>query len=472
MSTDPQQRKITLFGNFGTGNLGNEATLQAMLYNLRRYLPKTEISCICPCPENTASSYRISAFPIRAPFPIRKMLHAWRTNDRVMEQSKKSSAEIPMGARHLSKAYAMLRTFTYPFLEPYRWFKAIASLKGSDMLIMTGTGMLGDFGISPFSLHYDILMWSIIARLCRCKLLFVSVGGGPIRHPLSRYFVKAALALAHYRSYRDAFSKSYLEDIGFDAKDDAIYPDLAFSLPRLMVRANQDHDGQGVVIGVGLMNYYNRLARSGSDETTYRDYIAKLAAFIVRLLEHKFTVRLLIGDVVYDAGVKEDLKKLLEKCRLKYGEGRIIDEPTSSVEELLSQLASVDVVVASRFHNVLLALMLRKPVVAISYHEKFEPLMRGVGLAEFCQDIEHIDIEELIAMVDRLRGNLRTFKPQLARETEAYRIALDEQYNRIFKVFSVVSHGRDTAASHDSITSSTEFAGWKSVECLTSRSGG
>jgi polysaccharide pyruvyl transferase WcaK-like protein len=54
------------------------------------------------------------------------------------------------------------------------------------MLVMTGTGMLGDVGILPFDLHYDILKWSIMAKLRRCKLLFVSVGVGPMRHPLSR----------------------------------------------------------------------------------------------------------------------------------------------------------------------------------------------------------------------------------------------------------------------------------------------
>ena len=68
------------------------------------------------------------------------------------------------------------------------------------------------------------------------------------------------------------------------------------------------------------------------------------------------------------------MKAALEERGLSYEESGIIDEPASSVDELLSQLSSVDIVVASRFHNVLLALMLGKPVVAISYHEKFQGL--------------------------------------------------------------------------------------------------
>ena len=72
MRPDATRQRIALFGNFGTGNLGNEATLQAMVCNLRVHMPNAEISCICPRPEDTALQYNISAVPIRAPFPIWK----------------------------------------------------------------------------------------------------------------------------------------------------------------------------------------------------------------------------------------------------------------------------------------------------------------------------------------------------------------------------------------------------------------
>jgi polysaccharide pyruvyl transferase WcaK-like protein len=347
------------------------------------------------------------------------------------------------------KVFAILRTLlricAYPLLETDRWYKGIARLKGSHFLIMTGTGMLGDD-----ALHYEIFRWAIIARLCRCKLLFVSVGAGPIRHPLSRCFVKVALALADYRSYRDASSKDYLAAIGVDVKNDAVYPDLAFSLPSAFVSANQDHGRDGVVIGVGLMNYYDRSGRSGNDETIYRDYLGRLASFVVCLLERKYTVRVLIGDIVWDEGVRQDLKAALEERGVRYEDGRIIDEPAFSVDELLLQLSAVDVVVSSRFHNLLLAVMLGKPVFALSYHEKFQPLMSGVGLGGFCQDIEHINVDELIGKVVGLHKNARGIKLQIAQETEGYRVALDEQYERILKVLSrPISKSRKITAAVD-----------------------
>ena len=405
MRIDSTRQRICLFGAFGVGNLGNECTLQALLYNLRKYMPTAEISCVCSGPKEVASNYHISAFPIRdSPLPSVK--------NRAVRLLRRIFVGIPIELR--------------------RWFRAFRTLKGVDMLVMTGTGMLGDVGISPFGLHYDILKWSIIAKLRRCKLLFVSVGVGPISSPLSKVFVKTALALADYRSYRDGFSKEYLEGLHFDTKGDNVCPDLAFSLPTTMIPSSKSHDGHATVIGVGIIMYSQRRANLGNDESAYRNYIKKLSAFVTWLLEQRYTVRLLIGDAVYDHRARQDLRSVLEVAGIDYAQGKIIDEPASSVAEVLSQLASTDLVVASRFHNVLLALWLNKPVMAISFHEKVDSLMSGVGLSEFCQDIEHIDTNKLIAQFIALQQNAENLKSQIEQKGEAYQVALDEQYEHIF----------------------------------------
>jgi polysaccharide pyruvyl transferase WcaK-like protein len=447
MKSDPTRPRIALFGNFGAGNLGNEATLQAMVHNLRKLLPNAEISCICSGPENTASTYNIAAAPIRAPFPLWGLATPPGEHGEPAEEANGSGSKTTTIKPHRrSKIFVglrvPLRVCAYPWLETYRWLKGIVRLKGNDLLIMTGTGMLGG---ADRALHHDIFRWAVIAKLCRCKLLFVSVGGGPIRHPPSRRLVKAALALADYRSYRDASSKDYLAAIGVDVRNDAVYPDLAFSLPSTVMPVDHDPGRAEAVIGVGVMNYHDRSIGSWNDETMYQDYLGRIATLVSRFLERGHAVRILIGDVAYDQDVRQDLRRALQERGVNYEDGRIIDEPPYSVDGLLSQLSAVDVVVSSRFHNLLLALTLGKPVFAVSYHEKFQPLMDGVGLGGFCQDIEHINVDELIENVDRLQGNMASIKRQIARETESYRTALDEQYGRILKVLSDPSQEITTA---------------------------
>ena len=60
---------------------------------------------------------------------------------------------------------------------------------------------------------------------------------------------------------------------------------------------------------------------------------------------------------------------------------------------------------ATRFHNVLLALLLNKPTIAISFHHKCTSLMSQMGLSEYCQDINRLDSGTLIAQFSHLQQN-------------------------------------------------------------------
>jgi polysaccharide pyruvyl transferase WcaK-like protein len=402
---------VSLFGNFGTHNLGNEYTLQAIIHNVRKYLPDAEVNCICTSPREVTASHKVPAFPI---------------SDRLVKSAAGRRASGGAVAKFIRRLFLRLP------MELSRWIKAFRTLKGTRMLVMTGTGMLGDFGIGPFDLHYEILKWSLLAKARRCKLLFVSVGAGPIAHPLSRSIVRWALSLADYRSYRDDFSKQYLARIGFDTGDDFVYPDLAFSLkPEPSASPRRTRNGR--VVGLGLMDYYGNDPTGKSSEATYQDYLEKVTAFLAWLLERKYTVRLLIGDATYDTRVRGDVIGKLRETGFSYQERQIVDEPVASVEELLAQLAATDAVVATRFHNLVLALMLGKPVVALSYHEKISSLMAGAGMAEYCQSIRGLEVDSLVQRFLKLERNSRILESSLQTTVEKYRETLDEQYLRIFR---------------------------------------
>lgn len=408
-------KKIGFLGLFGQQNLGNDCALQAILCHVRKYLPDAEVLCICTGPEDISVRYNISTFPIRV------------MSDKVWP------GQLNFFLKLLRKVFIRIP------MELLHWVKAYKALKGTHMLVFPGTGLLIDYSTSPFSYPYYVFKWSIIARLHRSKLLIVSVGAGPIYHPLSRWFIKLGLSLADYRCYRDGFSKQYIEGIGFETKRDLVYPDLAFSLPRAVMPECNNRDRQRPVIGVGLLDYYGQGSlrpsnlRRTSGEEIYSNYLNKVGAFMTWLLENKYTVRVLIGDILYDSSVKQDLMDLLKKHESSFEEGQIINEPIFTVEQLLSQLAGTDIVVSPRFHNIVLALMLNKPVISLSYNEKFDALMNEFGLAEYCQGIDHFDVDKLIEQFIKLEKNAENLKPRIKQKTEEYRRALDEQYAFIFK---------------------------------------
>src|SRR6266446_4255952 len=71
-------RKIAFYGLFGQQNWGNECTLQAIIYNARRYLPDAELRCFCTGPHETLL----------------------RHNIRDAGEAKASAGQVPPGALH------------------------------------------------------------------------------------------------------------------------------------------------------------------------------------------------------------------------------------------------------------------------------------------------------------------------------------------------------------------------------------
>ena len=406
---------IAFLGDFGTHNLGNECTLQAAIQHVRSCVPEAVLSCICPEPTWTAAARRMPA-----------VLLSYR-----YARAAQSRAPRPSGnalSRFLTRVL-----FRLP-LELLEWVRALRALKGTGTLVMTGTGMLSDFGTGgPFGLHYQLLKWSVAAKLRRWRVLFLSVGAGPIEPALSRWMVKTALSLADYRSYRDRYSREYLESIGFDASRDPVYPDLAFSFRPCAARAGESAGEGGRTVGLGLMEFRGLRDTPDGGVQIHAEYIQRVSAFARWLLESGHTVRLIVGDLSYDTGVKKELYDTLRRTQARYRPEQIIDEPVTSVDELWAQLARTDVVVATRFHNLVLALMQERPVLALSYHPKIQSLMADMGLQDYCQDVATLDVARLIEQFRSLELHAPTIRSAIARQTAEYRRSLAEQYQRVLR---------------------------------------
>jgi polysaccharide pyruvyl transferase WcaK-like protein len=180
------------------------------------------------------------------------------------------------------------------------------------------------------------------------------------------------------------------------------------------------------------MLYHSRLSADAHRDETYAAYLTHLATFVEWALAHDYDVRLLIGELS-DKPVIEEFKRLLKDRTPAYDEGRILYEPVVSVEDLLAQLAETDAVVATRFHNVLLSLVLNKPVISISFHQKCTSLMRDMGLQDYCCDIKRLDAKWLIDTFSQLQKNSETLRGSIGVKVAARRQALDEQYGLIVR---------------------------------------
>jgi len=391
---------VAFWGNFGTRNLGNEVTVSAAVEAVRRRRPAARLELVCTAPADAGPRHGLPASSLRS----------WST-------APSPPASLPL---------RLLRRAAREWRE---WGSALRKTRELDTLVMTGTGMLTDVGEGPLGLPADLFRWALAARVGGCRVVFLSVGVEPLRHPLTRALVRGALALAAHRSYRDRQSRDRLVSAGIPVSGDPLAPDLAFSLPP--VRTEATSPGAVRTVGVGLYDYRSRGVAGGEDARAYRRYLEQMAELVERLVARGDRVRVLIGDNTYDEPVLADFRALLA-ARGRVPAGRVEDTPAESFESLLGQLSRVDLVVASRFHNVLLALMLGRPVVSLSYNEKNEALMEAAGLAGHSRPLEALEVDwvlERLASLDVRRGALRA---SLLDAADRWRAELETQYDRVF----------------------------------------
>lgn len=410
---EERKRGIWLFGHFGLTNFGNESTLQAFLFHIKRVLPNSTITCICTRPEATANAYGISTLPIS-----RTIISAWTPESRLGKMLRSLLIGVPC--------------------EIYRWLDGLRTLRRGDIFAVPGTGLVSDaYGLTGWG-PYNLFKWSVIAKIRGCKLIVVSVGAGPLYGRLGRFFAKSALALADFRSYRDASSFAYLKGIGFERPRDRVYPDLAWGLPvsrSIGNGAGVRHEGNGEprrVVGVGVMLYAGKYSVEHPEDAIFQNYLDKLVTLIEWLLARGYNVRLLIGDFC-DRPVVEEFKELLKKRLPEQGAYRVLYDDVETVDQLLAQIAEAEFVVVTRFHNVLLSLLQEKPVVAISFHHKVVSLMASAGLSEYCLDINRLEEEELISKALQTEHNADRLVQQIKEHTQVCRAALDEQYEQIVR---------------------------------------
>jgi len=177
------------------------------------------------------------------------------------------------------------------------------------------------------------------------------------------------------------------------------------------------------------MGYYGWSNDPRRGSKTYETYLEGMAVFVAWLLkERRCAVRLLIGEVGTDEKAVQDLRAKLAKL----GIANAVELPKiDAVDHLVAQIAQTDVVVATRYHNVVLSLALCRPVIAIGYADKFAALMADAGLADYCQAVETLDVQLLMNQFDRLIAQAPDLMDRLTERVGLYREAVADEFQRM-----------------------------------------
>lgn len=435
ISSSGLRRKIGILGHFGNKNLGDEAIVASLIQNIRLRYPNAEIVCFSANPQDTKERHGVAAFPVRRmdkPPDISPQAFSSESGSRFGAQAKTALKKVPFVYSSLKALYNAARKVAGAVKEVGFLRKSARSLKDTGLLLIAGSQQLSDHYGGPWGFPYTLFKWSLLARLRGTKIAFVGLGAGPIGSPLSRFFLRRALSLASYRSYRTAASREVVGPI-HGAINDPVMPDSAYSMHVSQAPAARRISVQPVV-GINPVPYYDGRYWHESNPAIYAAYVQKMAHFADWLIERGYKIWLFPTQLVADPLVITDIKAAM-KAAAGHDRGNcFVDRPVTGLEDLVASMASADFIVANRFHGVIVPFLLCKPVLALAYHKKTQEIMEQMGLAQYCLDADTFHLESLKQGFLSLEANRENLVRQIAPKTTQHRRILDGQYESLCRL--------------------------------------
>lgn len=343
-----KQMKAAFHGGYGMNNFGDDLFLQILL----RYFSK---------------NFHFDDFVIFASFPenINKMF----LND-----------EFSDNIRAIN-----MRDF----------LKVVKEIAKSKVLVL-GPGEIGSCKYKYEIKNVVYLLFLVVtAKLFCTKIVFLGIGHTKPAYLLGGISKRIYYSLSDCIIVRDESSYGYLSKY----KNAYSLPDVAFLLPHVLgiLPAQIDKRTKGVTLILRNLEFMDK------------NFDKKYANLLGMLVKNGIPVTLLILSKVpvhnsFEARVADDrvlVDQIISKINKKYSEKINIMEfevwNILNVYKVLDVIGSSDVVVSNRLHGCILAALLSKKTIILSYAKKMNMYAKQIGLEkEYLMDIEKNELNETL----------------------------------------------------------------------------
>lgn len=418
---------IGILHHIGGGNLGDDATFDAVMDNIKTRWPDAAIVALSMNPQDTESRHGVPAYPLR-----RRVwsISSSSTQPAASKRTLRSILKRIPVARWLVRAgYTM--TLRYP-IEVARELVFLAQarrwMKDLDLLVIGGGGQMTERD-GAWAFPYTLWKWTSLAKSCRVPCVFLNIGVGPISRTWAKFFSRRALSIADYVSFRDTASQMLARKIGYSGPS-YVFPDIAYSLnpprvaPQQTLHAARPIVGfSGVSPGEPADNPHDARVQASNE------ILIKSCAVLDSLLSRGFSVRLFGTDIGVDGLANEGIVSLLRQSGT-------VALPTicavNSVSDLLNELSEMDYVITCRLHGIIFAHLLNKPVLAISSHPKTSTLMENLGMWRYCVDLKTFDPKDVIDRFTTLVGEKDVIKHVMSKRLAENQAKISAEFDALF----------------------------------------
>lgn len=287
----------------------------------------------------------------------------------------------------------------------------------ADVVVSCGGGYWQDSWGYGFLIHLLQLIGAIRSGK---PVMALGISVGPFVTTFYRWLVRHWLNKYKLVVVREAVSLEVLRDLRVFKPEIRLGADMAFAL--LMsendggklrpVQIQNVVESDSVRIGVTVREWVFPGYRDRQVmQRKYEEAIANALDCLVKKLNARvyFLPQVTAEPHDDDRKVAKRVSSLMQES-----DRSVVVKDDLSIPDLLSLIASMDLVIATRFHSAILSFLVGVPVVAIEYEHKTSGIMKQMGLEDWVLRIDNVNSDEIVARCialwqkrDRIKGYIR-----------------------------------------------------------------
>jgi colanic acid/amylovoran biosynthesis protein len=278
-----------------------------------------------------------------------------------------------------------------------RQLAALAQFRDADAVVSTG----GTYLVERYQIGGRLLELEV-ALVMRRPLILFTQSVGRFVDPRNRSAVRRVLSRARLVLVRDQRSLSHLLDLGLSGRNVRVAADGVFGLS--LTPPKPSAKVRRIAISVRDWPY---AAHADDANAAYQRAIGQLAVQLVKAVGAEVVfVSTCQGVPDYWMDDSAVALKIVEALGEDGRQSITVDRDSRTPTELVKYLNGFDLVVATRMHMAILALVAGAPVFPIAYEFKTRELFDRLGLGEWVYDFEAVSEPDFVSDVERFIAGL------------------------------------------------------------------
>ncbi len=352
---------IVIIGNYGARNLGDEAVLDGILFEIKTHIPRSQITVLSHNPKQTTADHAVMAVPL---FP----------------------AGLRSFARGIFK-FSLLRT--------------LKSIKNAHVVIIGGGTLFADEKI------FAVFLWGMhgmIAYLLGKPIYIYANGIGPLRTFIGRKIASFILRKARIVTLRDNTSLIHCKKLTLPQRL-IVTADPAFVLKKYSLKKTASIKETKLVRPYIFVNYRScskQVKQNLSEIATFLDQVNKSYSLEVELVSFQ----------EYREKDSKNLFKIFAQAKSKtqiHIHAEIYD-----YSQVISLIRKAQFVIGTRLHSIIFSILEAKPFIAINYTQKVRAILEDLGLDEYIIEPDQLSSEKLMNLFKQVYKKRHEISNQLA----------------------------------------------------------